>query len=84
MLHALATRRSVGGFFLKLNKPIDMTPNISNDIILVEARIKQFQESELYTPEEKEIKIKPLKLELERLQLQHLNKIDVINPEIVS
>jgi len=83
VLHALATRRSVGGFF-KLNKPIDMTPNISNDIILVEARIKQFQESELYTLEEKEIKIKPLKIELERLHLQYLNKIDVINPEIVS
>ena len=61
-----------------------MNPNINNDIILVEARIKQFEESELYTPEQKEIKIKPLKIELERLEFERIKKIDVINPEIVS
>jgi len=61
-----------------------MNLSIKNEITLIEARIQQYRDSELFSQERKEIKIKQLEAQLERLQLELCKNIEVINPEILS
>lgn len=55
-----------------------------SQINLIEARIRQYEESDLYSPEEKKNLIEKEKLALEKLLLRKADDIVVNNPEILS
>lgn len=54
---------------------------IQSKINQAEARIKQYEDSDLHTPEEKENLIEKEKIELEKLYLAKADSIIVNNPE---
>lgn len=57
---------------------------IQSQINQAEARIKQYEDSDLHTTEEKTILIQKEKEVLEKLLLKHSEEIIVNNPEILS
>ena len=58
--------------------------SLQSQINQIEARIKQFENSDLHTAEQKAKLIEKEKIQLEKLYLQKANQIEVNNPEILS
>ena len=56
---------------------------IQSKINVVEARIQQIQDSDLFTDEQKETLIKTNQKELDLLETQLAKQIEVVNPEIL-
>ena len=56
---------------------------IQSKINIVEARIQQIKDSDLFTDEQKETLIKTNQKELDLLETQLAKYIEVINPEIL-
>lgn len=70
--------------FRRLLKTKNMKPiEIQNEINLVNARIQQLENSELYSEIEKLQNIEKLQIQLQNLHQEAAKNIEVINPEVL-
>ena len=80
----LCTYKTTKPSFRRLFKTKTMKPiEIQNEINLVNARIQQLENSELYSEIEKLHNIEKLQIQLQNLHQEAAKNIEVINPEVL-